>query len=187
MAIIENFAELSEQEQRAFAETLMKTINSEHIFTGESDLTVTEVDADDMDGGLYIVATNTAPIEVVRSATWQADEESVYSPEPDLVDYADDIYTTVERTFKIKETTIGDYYVALSEVSDVDAEVEDVDVDSMSHEDSGIGSYEYWGEVGYDSHPYVEAEGTITVSCTCDFVFYVVAADTPAPVETDEE
>jgi hypothetical protein len=187
MTIIENFAELSEQEQRTFAEALMKTINSEHIFTGESDLKITNVEADEMDGGLWIEATNTDPIEVSRKATWQAGEDDVYSPDPDLVNYTDSIYTEVEQTLKTKEVTIGDYIVTLNEVYNVDEEIEDVDVDSMSHEDSGIGSYEYWGEVGYDSHPYVEAEGTITVECICDFVFHVDPVDEPAVEEPEED
>jgi hypothetical protein len=76
------------------------------------------------------------------------------------------------------------------EIDDVDeVETVEVEVDSISHEDAGIGHYEYWGEVGYDSRPYVEVEGTIVKACDCALSLYVEVADTTPEeaVATTEE
>lgn len=53
------------------------------------------------------------------------------------------------------------------EIADGDYSMTDYSVDSSSHEDDGIGSYEYWGMVGYDSKPYVRYVGKITYDITC--------------------
>jgi hypothetical protein len=50
MAVIENFAALSAQEQRTFAEALIKTINSESIFSSEVNFEITAVEAEEMSG-----------------------------------------------------------------------------------------------------------------------------------------
>ncbi len=188
MSVIENFAELSEQEQRAFAEALMKTINSEHTFTSESDFKVTSIEADDMSGGLFIEVTNTEPIEVGCKATWQAaDEDDAYSEPDDInVKYEIDVYDAVESTFKTKEAVIEGYEVSLHEVYDVDEKFVDVEIDDISDEDSGIGSYEYFGFTGYDSNEYVEAKGTILYECTCMIIFSVEPADEPVSTGSEE-
>lgn len=186
MSVIENFAELSEQEQRAFAEALMKTINSEHIFTGETDFKVLSVEADEMTGGLYIETTNTDPIETRREATWQAaDEEDAYD-EPSDANYKISVYDAVEASFKTKEAVIEGYEVSLHEVNYVDEEFDDVEIDNISYEDSGIGSYEFWGDVGYDSNEYVEVKGTVIHNCTCGIYFYAEPADESVSTEPEE-
>lgn len=187
MSVIENFAELSEQEQRAFAEALMKTINSEHIFTGETDFKVLSVEADEMTGGLYIETTNTDPIEARCKATWQAaDEEGAYDA-PSDADFTVSVYDAVEASFKTKEAVIEGYEVDFHEVNYVDEEFDSVEIDNISYEDSGIGSYEFWGDVGYDSREYVEVKGTVIYNCTCGIYFYVEPADEPANTEPEED
>jgi hypothetical protein len=179
MPVIENFAVLSEQEQQEFATSLLKTINSGHIFSQDIELTATDVYADDISGDLVIGVSHGDPIEVPREATWQC-EESKYEDE----DYSEDdpgysatydrtIYEDVASMFKTLAAEVGDYFVEL-EVNDADAvDTVNIHAEHVSHEDSGVGSYEYGDIRGYDSHPYVEVEGTITQACECQ-LFLVV-------------
>ena len=60
-----------------------------------------------------------------------------------------------------------------------------MNVDDYSYEDSGVGWYEYGSEVGYDSDPYIQVEGTIVRGCDCALSLYVEPID--EPVEVDEE
>lgn len=187
MEIIENFAELSEQEQRAFAEAIIKTINSESTFSSFVDFQVTGVEADDMSGCLFIETSHTDTLDVERFATWTClDEDDKYSPEDP--EYKSSIYEDAEKTFKTKEATIDGYYILINDIADVDSEeIVDVEVDNVSYEDAGIGSYEYWGHMEYDSQPYIEVEGTIIEACSCIVVFEVGVADISAPIETSED
>jgi hypothetical protein len=62
------------------------------------------------------------------------------------------------------------------------------EVEDVSHEDAGIGHYEFWGETGYDSDPYYAVEGTIIEACSCRIVFEVEPVDeAPTTEETAEE
>ena len=173
MSTIENFAEVSVQEQRAFADALIKTINSEHIFTDEVDFEITKVEADEMSGDLAIEVTHADDIEVTRAASWTAaDEDDAYSADGDI-EYANSLTVDVEYAFKTKEATIEGYTVQL-ELDDADEnDTIDTEINDISYEDSGIGDYEYFGYYGHDSHPYVEVDGTLTVACTCYITFYV--------------
>jgi hypothetical protein len=187
MAVIENFAALSAQEQRTFAEALIKTINSESIFSSEVNFEITAVEAEEMSGGLWIEASNADPVDVAREASWQAadEDEASYDPGYDA-DYTGTIFDDIKSSFKTMEATIEGYRVSL-DITDVDEdETIEVEVDRISHEDSGIGHYEYWGDVGYDSHPYVEVEGTIIKACTCQLAFFVEPAITPIDTEHEE-
>ena len=189
MSVIENFAALSEKEQRDFAEALVKTINSESIFSSDVNFIITKVEADDTSGVLFIDVDTSELVEVERPATWAAsDSESAYDNPGYDADFENSIFTDAKAAFKTTSADIDNYTVTL-DIADVDeAETIDVQVDSMRDEDSGIGHYEYWGHVGYDSHPYVEVEGTIIKGCDCAVYFEVEpkAAPTEPDVDTDE-
>ena len=82
-------------------------------------------------------------------------------------------------------TVIDGYNIEL-EISDVDAnDTVEIEVDSISHEDAGIGSYEYWGEVGYDSRPYVEVGGYYC-GLRMSLAFLVDPVDTVYEDESEE-
>jgi hypothetical protein len=174
MSVIENFVVLSEKEQREFAEALLKTINSESIFSSDTDFELVRIEADDITGGLMIEVSHTIPVEVSRQATWQASNEEDAADDPGYdADYENSITKDAEKSFKTLSTTIDGYIVSL-EISDVDEnDTTEVKVDSISHEDDGIGHYEYWGFEGNDSRPYVEVEGTIVKECDCSLAFFV--------------
>ncbi len=188
MSVIENFAALSVQEQRTFAESLLKMINSENIFSSDTLFEIIEVEADELDGSLRIDVSHTDDIEIVREATWQAASEEDASDDPGYdADYSDSIFKDAESAFNTLETIIDGYKVSLS-IGDVDEnETVDIDVSDISAEDAGIGHYEYWGRHEYDSRPYVEVEGTITKACTCTLAFFVEPVDEPAVAEEPEE
>ena len=190
MSVIENFAALSEKEQREFAEALVKTINSESIFTDQVNFTITKVEADDLTGNLMIeISHGETPIEVSRKAGWTCSDEEEASEDPGSnVDYANDIDDDAENAFKTLETVIDGYKVELA-VGDVDEiETTEVNVESTSHEDSGIGDYEYGGERGYDSRPYIAVEGTLVKACDLSLAFFVEPDDTAeaAPEVTED-
>lgn len=184
MPIIENFAALSAQEQRAFAETLLKTINSERIFSDQTNFELVDLETSDFTGGLYIHVAQTNPMEVARKATWQAADEDE-KPHYSDIDYDNDIDEDVLKEFKTGSAIIDGYKVEL-EIDDVDEDLYPVDfeVERVRHEDSGIGRYEFWGDVGYDSRPYIEIDGVIISSCDCALTFYVEPNDaSEEPVE----
>ena len=189
MAIIENFAALSAQEQQEFAKALIKTINSESIFTAETDFEITGVEADDLTGGLVIEVSHSDPIEVEREATWQASDEDEADRDPGYdADYKNSVFEDAKKSFKTLSTVIDGYKVSL-DIADLDeTETVEITTDHISHEDSGIGHYEYWGERGYDSHPYVEVEGIIIKACDCALAFTVEPDDTvEVKPEAEEE
>lgn len=192
MVAIENFAALSEMEQREFAEALVKTINSESIFSSEINFEITNVKAYEFDGSLAIEVSQTETIDVPREAAWQAGDEEEAALDPGYeAEYTNSIYDDVKKAFKTAETVIDGYKVSL-DISDVEeVETVEVEVDNISHEDSGIGSYEYWGHTGYDSNPYVEVEGSIIKACDCSLAFIVepvdVADEKPTEEPTSEE
>lgn len=189
--MIENFAALSEKEQRDFAEALIKTINSEGIFTSNAKFKIDNVEADELTGDLVIECTTEEPLEVSRDAEWSCSDEEDAAEDPGYdVRYVEfSIFQEVENTFKTLSATIDGYKITLT-VSDVDEnETVEVKVDNIYHEDAGIGSYEYWGEVGYDSQPYVRVEGTLVKACDCAFAFFVEPINEPVdtvPKETEE-
>lgn len=190
MSVIENFCAISETEQRNFADALVKTINSERIFTDETDFTVRAVEADQSTGDLIIELDHNDLISIVREATWSCgDEDEIHSDPGYEADYADSIYEDAKKAFKTMVTEIEGYKVEL-DIADVDEEETiEVDVDDYSHEDGGIGHYEFWGHSGYDSDPYIEVEGKITKGCGCSLALFVSVADQPAedPQEPDEQ
>jgi hypothetical protein len=186
MAVIENFSDISTKEQRDFAEALVKTINSERTFTDETDFAVRSIEADSTTGDLIIELDHDELISIVREATWTCgDEDEIHSDPGYEADYADSVYEDAKKAFKTIVTEIEGYTVEL-DIADVDEEETiEVDVDDYSHEDGGIGHYEFWGETGYDSDPYIEVEGTITKACSCSLALIVGVA--PNTVEPDQE
>lgn len=188
MAVIENFSVLSEEEQRDFAEALVKTINSERTFTDEADFKVSAVEADETTGDLIIELEHDELISIAREATWTCgDEDEVHSDPGYDADYSDSIYEDVKKAFKTMTTEIEGYAVEL-DIADVDEEeTVEVEVDGYSHEDAGIGHYEYWGYRGYDSEPYIEVEGTLVKACSCALALIVGAAEQPAEEPAEEQ
>ncbi len=184
MSVIENFAELSEQEQRSFAEALVKTINTEKTFI-DDELTLSSVEADEMTGDLLIELDGF--INIDRKATWTCgnDEDDAYE-KPEYPEYEAFISDDAAKAFKTLSAEIDGYTLSL-EIADADGdEIEEVHVDSISHEDSGIGHYEYFGWEGHDSHPYIEVEGTLVQSCKV-YLGLSVAPTTNVPEEAPEE
>ena len=183
MSVIENFAALSVQEQREFAAGLLTKINSEHIFSEDTLFELVDIEADDLTGGLVIEVSHPVDIEVSRKATWTCGSEDEAENDPGYdAEYEESIIEDTKKAFKTLSTIIDGYNVSL-EISDVDMnEAIDVEVDRISHEDAGIGEYEYFGFRGHDSHPYVEVFGTIVKACECSLAFFIEPAD-DTPVE----
>lgn len=195
MAVIENFDAISVQEQMKFAEALLKTINSERIFSDQTNFELRGVEAAAFTGGLYIEVKQTNPIEVERRATWTAaNEDDAESAAYDLdADYDNSLDEDALKAFKTSLAVIDGYNVEL-QIDDVDEEIKpvEVEVEDISHEDDGIGHNEFWGVSSFDSRPYVVVKGTLVHSCNCYVSFYVEPVDTfeePAegPVETSAD
>lgn len=190
MNVIENFAALSFEEQMKFAEAIVKTINSESIFTDDTDFTISGVEADDLTGSLIINIEHDDLIEVPRKASWEcgvADDVCDIPDDSNYINYADLIFNDAKKAFKTLEAEIKGYKVSL-DVNDVDTEeTVETQVDSYSREDAGIGSYEFWGHNGYDSQPYIEVEGIIVEGCNCVLSLYIEpAANHIVEPETEE-
>ena len=189
MSVIENFAALSVQEQLKFAEALIKTINSESIFTSDTNFELAGIEADEFTGGLSITVSLANPIEISRKATWHAADEDDASNDPGYdADYENYLFEDAKKAFKTLSAIIDGYTVTL-DITDVDEnETTSVEVDEISHEDAGIGDYEYWGYAEHDSRPYVEVTGNIIKSCDCSLAFFVEPDDVAEVVpEVKEE
>ncbi len=178
MNVIENLAALSEQEQKAFAEALLKTINSEGTFTSEAHFEFDRVEADDVTGGLYILGASVDTMSIPRPATWQAGSEDDIGQDPGRdAEYANSESEDAEAAFKTTSTVIDGYKVTLKVDEIQEEDTEDVEVTDYTHEDDGIGWNEYWGVMQYDSRPYLEVTGILTKACYCFITLFVEPAD----------
>lgn len=175
--VVENFAVLSIEEQIKFARPILEKINNENIFSDETNFEFQDVEPDDITGGLWITVSTANPIRVIREATWTAGTEEGAEEDPgNDAEYSKSIYEDTNKSFKTLSSEIDGYDVSLK-VDDVEEDETvdaDIEIDHISHEDAGIGSYEYFGFTGYDSQPYVEVEGTITRMCDCNITFFVI-------------
>lgn len=185
---IENFAAIPAMDQIAFATKLVKTLNSEKTFHDDAPFELTGVEPDDLTGGLTVYVDHTNLVAVIRKATWTCDHEDEAEDCPAAVetDFENFLMEDAKKAFKTLETSVEGYKVTLEvvdvDVADKDAEVE---VDHISHEDAGIGDYEYFGFRGTDSQPYVEVTGTLTYMCECQLALFVESAEVPE-VELDK-
>ena len=172
--MVENFNLLSEDEQLAFATELMKKINSENIFTSDVDFHITDVEADELSGDLYIAISNEELFVVPRKATWQCDTVDDVNDGPGSdAEYENSVLEDAGKAFTTISAEVDGYKVTV-EVDDVD-EVDNlgVDVEDYTEEDDGIGPYEYWGHTGFDSRPYVEVTGEVSKGCICHLTLCV--------------
>ena len=101
MAVIENFAELSAEEQSKFAASLLNTINSERLFSAETDFKVGHVEADDLTGELVIEVSLVGHIEVSREATWTCTDSAEAYQDPGYeTEYSNSIFEDTKKVFK---------------------------------------------------------------------------------------
>ena len=189
MNVIENFAALSEQEQKAFAEALIKTINSENTFGSEAQFEFDRAEADDVTGGLYVLASTIDTMSIPRPAAWQAGGEEDINDDPGLdAEYDNSESEDATAVFKTTSAVIDGYKVTLTVDELQDEGTEDVEVTDYTHEDSGIGWNEFWGVKSYDSQPYLEVTGILTKACYCFITLFVEPVDaTNTETEATEE
>ena len=190
MNVIENFAELSKPERRAFAEALIKTINSESTFSDQVDFQIDDVYADDLTGNLVIETSTVNNLEVERKATWSApnSEAAEEIPDSEYIEYDYPLYSDMEDALTTLSAEVEGYTVS-AEVYDPDqAEITRMHVEDYTQEDDGIGWNEFWGHVSYDSRPYVSVTGIVYADCGCGVQFTVepTGASEPA-IEPEEE
>ena len=162
--MIENFSLLSPEEQQQFAAELVAKLNAAKVFSDDSDLTIYDIDTDEMDGSIGIaIGVETA---IDRDAYWQCgDSEEAYDM-PEHYDFTESSSEDAKKAFKTLATDFEGYILELREFDIEDYDVEGVsEVYDIENEDAGIGSYEYWGDTGYDSQPYCEVNGSLDVSC----------------------
>lgn len=175
MSLITDFKALPAWELQRFAEGLVHKVNAECIFSKEVDFKIEEVEVHE-NGDLVIGITNDDRyVPATVEASWScSDEDEIYSPEdPDIEGSTLD---ALEQSFVTFSANVDGYDVELT-IDDYDKDdIQEVDVTSTTAEDAGIGSYEYWGHIGYDSRPYLEVEGTITYGCVCYMTLWVAPA-----------
>lgn len=155
--VIENFAELSAQEQKTFADNLIEKINEEGLFTEYFDFRLTESDyyrdqavkVDEMTGNLELTVESTTLLEFVREATWIGD--SKYDTDGSDVDFiGNDREEFIKQYIHATTATIDGYLVTFKledVVYDNETSIEVTDYDAES---GGGDSYEYWGSTVYD-------------------------------------
>lgn len=160
------------------AKTILEKINLGRVFTKETAFEFQDTDLDRNTGYFWIAASTINSIGVPREASWTAGDEEGANEDPgNNAEYVNTVSEDLKKVLKTYEVEIDGYKVSM-QIDDIeedettDAEVE---VEDLSHEDSGIGSYEFWGFKGYDSNPYVEVSGTVTRFYDCNVTFLVEA------------
>lgn len=186
--VVENFNELSNEELQKFAQEMLAKINSSSL-SGDAYFELVEAYADEMTGDLVIDAQqNDDPIYIERYGHWQADEDDDQPYGIDSIEFEDSEKADVESTFSKGPVVIDDYNVEMEIVDfEFTREIVEVDVSSTEAADDGIGSYEYWGEVGYDSRPYTEVTGSIVQECYVSALFIISPALTETLTESTDE
>ncbi len=192
--LIENFAELSAQELKEFADGLIGKINAEHLFAPDIELRLCDdgqdnIVPDEMTGDLDIYVEPTEEVIISREASWTCgiDDNADSLPDDDP-EYFCNILADIESAFPTKTISIDGYSVIIKAFDWSDWDAEEVsEVTSVEEEDDGIGSYEYWGSISYDSRPYQAVEGFIDCVASIYISLTVSPAAQTQPYITDEE
>lgn len=168
MELIQNFNDLSWDEQKTFTLALIQKINETKVFTDETELVLDVIETDEASGDLYVgvYTKDGQDLTVERVAVWTCGTEEDAYEEPDEAEFSESILYDIEKAFKTFNTEIDGYLVNLK-IDYAEGETVDVDVKKCTDEDAGVGHYEFWGETGYDSRPYVEVTGVLTQKCWC--------------------
>lgn len=177
MNVIDNFSLISDKERYQFASDLVERINAEGTFSSDIKFSVAGVEDNTFSGGLIINVSTADLVEVPREATWTCASEDEAGNDPGYdADYQNHIFDDVKKVFKTMTTKLDNYSVSLEIVEAAEEDVISVEIHETTQKDDGIGSYEYWGERGYDSDPYVSVEGVINQACTIDLDIVVELA-----------
>lgn len=162
--MIENFSLLSPEEQKQFATDLIAKLNAAGTLSDET-FKIFAVESDELDGTLMIGITADATIK--RGASWQCENRDEVRDVTDTYNFLEPSAADAKQLFKTTATEFEGYLLEVAALEIDDYKIEDVsEVYSISEEDAGIGSYEYWGEVGYDSQPYCEVRGALDIRCS---------------------
>jgi hypothetical protein len=172
MSIVENFNELSETALLAFAEDLINKLNASDAFKTEITLQTYELQTSELTGDLTIFAIPEGDerVEVAVPAEWSCSTEDDLDDIPDeynldTFDLNSSAEEAAKELFKESSVVIDGYKIDLI-VNEVEREkIVDTIVENHYDDDSGIGSYEYFGATGYDSHPFVAIEGKLVYEC----------------------
>lgn len=173
--------EKSEQDKlRDIAEEFLTVIKENYDGTFELDKDKDGVYLDD-DGNL-VVWIYGDDLEVRVEAEWQTGiDDDLDDIDTDTIETVTDLtLNDVLSGLETLPTDIDNFKiidVKFNGYDDIDYDFKDVDVESSCEEDSGIGWYEYWGEKGYDSHPYYQVSGTIGAIINAWFKFTINKKD----------
>lgn len=181
MTAIENFAALPEQEQRDFADSLVKTINSEGTFSSDTDFRILETEANDITGALEIFVETTEALNVPRSAIWiQYNEDEIHSkPDHDTnIEYKDNLEKDILKVLNTTSLELDGYKISVKlEDYDEVEEIAEFEVNDYEHTEDGLGWYEYQGREYYDSYDEYKINGTITSTINVSLTFIVEPID----------
>lgn len=180
MKIIDNFNLLSEEEKKQIAEEFITKINEQNLLSNEVDIELVEVlEGDELDGGLNIVFATVDALPFERVGHWQVGDEDELHSTPKIfdVEFDETIYKDAKAAFKTTSLQLDGYNISIDDIDVDDESIDEVEVEDYTHEDSGIGHYEYWGFEGYDSHPYIEVNGTLYCSGSVSGILYIVRAE----------
>ena len=155
----EKFKMLSADDQVSFAKELVEKINSEQLFSEETDFEVQAVNLDSSTDCLCIHAATVKPIKVYREATWWVDTKEDVKKDPgDEVEYESCLVTDVQKSFKTSSCTVNDFGVLLQ-------------VDTTEEDKSTEVSLEVCG-LNQDGDDFV-VDGVIARDCCCTTTFFI--------------
>lgn len=166
MDLYEAFKTLGEAVEDSVPESptniLLKSIVDQIKFPGDPDVTIDYAAITESDEGTFLVPVELHTVKLPVSCVWEGDTEGNYSVDDIDIDAekeAENYIKTIQTPSEFMEGILTD--VSYEDIHDYT--IADTEVTKMTEEDAGIGSYEYWGTVGYDSQPYTEISGIVTI------------------------
>lgn len=166
MNLYEAFKTLEEDTEVGIPEsptnTLLKNIVNQIKFPGEPDVTIDYAAITESDEGTFLVPVELRTVTLPVSCVWEGDSEGNYSTDDIDIDAekeAENYIKNIQTPVEFAEGVLTD--VSYEDIHDYT--ITDTEVTKVTEEDAGIGSYEYWGTVGYDSQPYTEISGVVTI------------------------
>ena len=166
--MIADFNTLSMEELKQFAVDLVAKVNAAKLFHDDAELAVAEdidLSVDETFGSLNIPVYFKDGLDISMDATWTCSEPEDATSDYDDIEFTESESRAMLRELKGTTAKLEAFTLTLSDLDYEDYEITEVEATDITDEDAGIGWYEYWGETGYDSHPYCEVEGTAYINC----------------------
>lgn len=181
---VDDFSKLSEQQIKQLSNKIIDKINAEHLFFDFDITLVGDPQVDAATGDLLLQADSADTVYVSRQAHWTCSiyDEDCTEEAPKNPEFAEDLMDDIQEAFPTKTISIDGYSVTMTvwDAMYTTQQCIPSEIINAEEEDDGIGSYEYWGQIGWDSRPYRAIDGILD----CPVSISISLTVTPKTVNT---